>query len=68
MEGVEDWFQKWPWPTIPPLAVPLICKHRSLVTQMVENLPAIQVQPLGHEDTLEKGMATHSSILAQRIS
>ena len=26
-----------------------------------------QVQSLGQEDTLEKGMATHSSILAQRI-
>ena len=27
-----------------------------------------QVQSLGWEDPLEKGMATHSSILAQRIS
>ena len=26
-----------------------------------------QIQPLGWEDTLEKGMATHSSILAWRI-
>ena len=26
-----------------------------------------QVQSLGQDDTLEKGMATHSSILAQRI-
>ena len=37
---------------------------------MVKNLPAIQetqVQSLGQEDTLEKGMATHSSILAWRI-
>ena len=34
---------------------------------MVKNLPAMQetqVPPLGHEDSLEKGMATHSSILA----
>ena len=34
---------------------------------MVKNLPAIketQVQSLGQEDPLEKGMATHSSILA----
>ena len=34
--------------------------------QMVKNLPAIaetQVQSLGQEDSLEKGMATHSSIL-----
>ena len=37
---------------------------------MVKNLPAMQetpVQPLGREDPLEKGMATHSSILAWRI-
>ena len=43
----------------------------SLVAQMVKNLPAIQetqVQSLGWEDPLEKGMATHSSILAWRIS
>ena len=36
---------------------------------MVKNLPAIQeawVQSLGQEDLLEKGMATHSSILAWR--
>ena len=34
---------------------------------MVKNLPAMQetqVQFLGQEDPLEKGMATHSSILA----
>ena len=43
----------------------------SPVAQMVKNLPAIweaQVQPLGQEDLLEKGMATHSSILAWRIT
>ena len=42
----------------------------SLVAQMVKNLPAMQetqVQALGWEDPLEKGMATHSSILAWRI-
>ena len=42
----------------------------SLVAQMVKNLPAVQgarVQSLGREDPLEKGMATHSSILAWRI-
>ena len=42
----------------------------SLVAQMVKNLPAIQetrVQSLGGEDPLEKGMATHSNILAWRI-
>ena len=39
----------------------------SLVAQMVKNLPAMQetrVRSLGREDPLEKGMATHSSILA----
>ena len=42
----------------------------SLVAQLVKNLPAmweIWVQSLGWEDPLEKGMATHSSILAWRI-
>ena len=37
---------------------------------MVKNLPAMQetqVQSLGREDPLEKGMAIHSSILAWRI-
>ena len=37
---------------------------------MVKKLPARQetcVQPLGREDPLEKGIATHSSILAWRI-
>ena len=37
---------------------------------MVKNLPAMwetQVQPLSWEDPLEKGMTTHSSILAWRI-
>jgi len=42
----------------------------SLVAQMVKNLPAMpetRVCSLGWEDSLEKGMATHSSILAWRI-
>ena len=40
------------------------------MAQMVENLPAIGetwIQLLGWEDSLEKGMATHSIILAWRI-
>ena len=39
----------------------------SLVAQMVKHLPAMQeaqAQSLGQEDPLEKGMATHSSMLA----
>ena len=42
----------------------------SLVVHMVKNLPAMQeswVWSLGQEDSLEKGTATHSSILAWRI-
>ena len=40
------------------------------MAQTVKNLPAMQdawVRPLGWADPLEKGMATHSSILAWRI-
>ena len=42
----------------------------SLVSQTVKNLPTMQetwIRSLGWEDPLEKGMATHSSILAWRI-
>ena len=42
----------------------------SLMAQMVKNPPArqeTQVKSLGQEDPLEKGMATHSSILIWRI-
>ena len=42
----------------------------SLIAQLVKNLPAMhetQVQTLGGEDPLEKGMATHSNTLAWRI-
>ena len=41
----------------------------SLVAHLVKNLPAMQetwVRSLGWDDPLEKGMATHSSILAWR--
>ena len=40
------------------------------MAQMIKNLPAMLETPvcfLGQEDPLEKGMATHSSILAWRI-
>ena len=42
----------------------------SLIAQLVKNPPAMQetwVQSLGWEDPLEKGKATHSSVLAWRI-
>ena len=41
-----------------------------LVGQTVKNLPALQetqVRSLGQVDPLEKGMATHSSVLAWRM-
>ena len=43
------------------------CIWASLAAQAVKNLPAVQrtqVQSLSREDTLEQGMAAHSSILA----
>ena len=49
-------------PTPPPLVL--------LETQTVKNPPAMQenwVRSLGWKDPLEKGMATHSSVLAWRI-
>ena len=45
-------------------------KDREVKNQTVKNLPAMQetqVQSLGQEDSLEKGKASHSSILACRI-
>ena len=42
----------------------------SLLAQKVKSLPAVRetsVRSLGRKDPLEKGMATHSSILAWRI-
>ena len=48
----------------------IITLEPSLVSQMVKNMFAMQetwVQPIRWEDPLEKGMATHSSILAWRI-
>ena len=47
-----------------------IIHKNSLVAQTVKSPPAMQetwVQSLGREDPLEKGMTTHSSILAWRI-
>ena len=52
-----------------PLQTPL-WRRASLVAWMVKNLPTMwqtQVRSLGQEDPLEKGTATHSSILAWRI-
>ena len=52
------------------VATPLQYSWTSLMAQTVKTLPAVQetwVWPLGWEDTLEKAMATHSSILAERL-
>ena len=53
------------------LAPPLMFIRASLVAQRLKRLPAMRetrVCSLGQEDPLEKEMATHSSILAWRIS
>ena len=52
------------------IGYPLQYSWASLVAQLVKNLPARRetwVQTLGWEDPLDKGKATHSSILAWRI-
>ena len=49
------------------IGYPLQHSRASFVAQLVKNLPAMWetwVQSLGWEDPLEKGKATHSSILA----
>ena len=51
------------------IGYPLQYFWASLVAQLVKNLPAMQetwVRSLGWKDPLEKGKATHSSILAWR--
>ena len=48
----------------------MVTLRASLVAQLVKNLPVMLetwVQSLGWEDPLEKGKATHSSILAWKI-
>ena len=65
----KDWLYPWKcfktqWPIYPANKFP------SLVGRMVKNLPTMREtwgRSLGQEDPLEKGMATHSSILAWRI-
>ena len=52
------------------IGYPLQYSWASLVAQLVKNLPAMHetwVGTLGWEDPLEKGKATHSSILAWRM-
>ena len=52
------------------IGYPLRYSWASLVAQLVKNMTAMRetwIQSLGWEDPLEKGKATHSSILAWRI-
>ena len=52
------------------IGYPLQYSWASLVAQMIKNPPAMQetcVCSLGWEDSLEEGMAIHSSVLAWRI-
>ena len=52
------------------IVYPLQYSWTSLVAQLEKNLPVVWetwVIPLGWEDTLEKGKANHSSILAWRM-
>ena len=52
------------------IGYPLQYSWASLVAQLVKNLPVMWetwVQSLGWKDPLEKGKATHSSVLARRI-
>ena len=58
------------WPLEETLHLPFDNKIKPVVAQKVKNLPVMQetqVQSLGGEDALEKGMATHFSFLAWRI-
>ena len=64
---VHTWLQSQTW-------LKQFSTHNNIwflpVAQIIKNLPAMWetwVQSLGWEDPLEKGMATHSSILAWRI-
>ena len=63
----NSWVRKIPWRR-DRLPTPVFLGF--LVARLVKNLPAIQetwVRSLSWEDPLEKGKATHSSILAWRI-
>ena len=52
------------------IGYPLQYSWASVVAQLLKNLPAMRetwIRSLGWEDPLEKGKATHSSILTRRI-
>ena len=63
----ETWVQSLDRSAGEGIGYPLQYSWASLVAQLVKNLPAVRgtwVQSLGWEDSLEKGKATYSSILA----
>ena len=68
----RPWFDPWVRrSTGEGIGHPLQYSWASLVALLVKNLPAMQetwVRSLGWKDTLKEDMATHSSILAWRIS
>ena len=66
---LSSWLRAYRYLTLAPFPVQQLFRSY-LVAQLVKNPSAMQgawVQPLGWEDPLEKGKATHSSILAWRI-
>ena len=63
----EDWGTGRQYGPLVTLLYNIMAMTKSLVAQLVKNLPAVQetwVRSLGWEDPLEKEMTTHSSILA----
>ena len=67
----EQWIKQYDhWKCRSNCVYCVVLKKASLVAQLVKNPPVMLetwVLSLGWEDALEKGMATHSSILAWRI-
>ena len=67
--GDPSWISRWGRSAGEGIGYPFLYSWASLVTQQVKILPAMRetsVWSLGWEDPLEKGKATHSSILAWR--
>ena len=67
---ISNSFCEMMWSIARIICYPGFISYKQIVAQLVNNLPAMQeawVWSLGWEDLLEKGKATHSSILAWRI-
>ena len=70
MQEILVQFLSWEYPLENGLGYPVQYSWAFLVAQLVKNPPAMWetwIQSLGWKDPLEKGKATHSSILAWRI-